>query len=153
MSTIIINRTKYINVNILPKIDSLAQERSCTRSDVLRDVFYSSFKYPKQERTPEQIEADHELEAYDKRERGRKYIVVAVEDAFHEALFRYCITRRGCNNKAIEYILAKYLHIPVEDKGFRDDFIRLLCIYSVAQDKGTGKGIVRVKKVSTITSL
>lgn len=146
MSTIIINRTKFFNASILPKVDELARKRSCTRSDVLRDIFCTSFRYPRRERTPEQIEAEHELEATVEQERGSKYIVVAVEDSFHEALFRYCNARRGRINKAIEYILAKYLHIPVEDNGFRDNFIRLLCIYSVAQDEGAGEGQVIVKK-------
>jgi len=63
MSTIIINRTEFVNVNILPRIDSLARERSYARSDVVRDILYSSFKYPTTQRSPEQLEEIYSEEA------------------------------------------------------------------------------------------
>jgi hypothetical protein len=131
MSTIFINRTSFFNASILPKVDELARERSCTRSDVLRDIFCTSFKYPSAQRSAEQIEIDHALEASTELERGKnKCVAVYVDDKFQDVLLIYYTARRGRYGKAIEHILISYFSIPTDDDGFRDDVVRLLCVAS-----------------------
>ncbi len=109
MPTITINRNEFVNADILPKIDALARERSCTWSDVLRDIFYSSFKYSPLQRSKEQIEADCEIEVSTERKRGKgKSIAAVIDSQFYDILMCYWVGCRGTYQQAVHHILYSY---------------------------------------------
>lgn len=104
MPTIDIALNEFVNAHILPKIDALARERSCTQSDVLRDIFYSSFEY-----SPSQIEADCEIEVSTERKSGKgRSITAVIDNQFYDILMCYWVGCRGTYHQAVRHILYNY---------------------------------------------
>lgn len=156
MSTIIINLTEFVNTNILPKIDVLARARSCTRSDVLRDIFYSSFNYSPLQRSQEQIEADCEIEMSIERKCGKdKCIAAIIESQFQDVLMHYWVARHGTYKQSINHILSNYFEEYPEGWSYKitdakDAELRASCTASVTEPcsdgKNPAKGRVIVRK-------
>lgn len=153
MALLTIPRTNYFDKNILPKIDALTSANSCTRSDVLRDIFYSSFKYSPSPRSKEQIEADCEIEISTERKRGKdKCIAVSIDSQFQDILMYYWVARPGTYHQAINHILSNYFE---ESLDVVDAELRATCTASVTEpvaSTGPWKGHVTVKKVNTCKS-
>lgn len=156
MSTILINRTEFVNTNILPKIDVLARARSCTRSDVLQDILYSSFNYSPLKRSQEQIEAYCEIEISTERKCGKEKCITAVIDSqFQNILIYYWVGFRGTYQQAINHILYKYFEEYPEGWSHKitdakDAELRASCTASVTEPcpdgKNPAKGRVIVRK-------
>lgn len=150
------NRTEFVNTNILPKIDVLVRARSCTRSDVLQDIFYSSFNYSPLQRSQEQIEADYEIEISTESKYGKdKYIATVIDSQFQNILMHYWIGFRGTYQQAINHILYKYFEEYPEGWSHKitdakDAELRASCTASVTElrpdGKNPAKGRVIVRK-------
>lgn len=145
MSTILINRTEFVNANLLPKIDALARASSCTRSDVLRDIFYSSFNYSPLQRSKEQIEANCEIEISSESKCGKeKCIAVAIDSQFKDILIYYWVGCRGIYQQTVHHVLYNYFEEYPEGwshkiTNAKDAELRASCITGVTEPRPDGK--------------
>ncbi len=115
MAKIILSKTRFVNQQILPQVDKLAISRACTRSDVLKDIFYSTFKYRPLKRTPEQIEAMYAIEKSEEREcEKNKCMAVVIDTKFQDILLQYHALRCERYDRTVQSVKCQYSGTRIE---------------------------------------